>query len=260
MNLKVLQPLIQPLGDGSAILYDRITTWVTSPKYRTPEQPEPPAEKPQPAKGQPKKGDQAPDAKGEQKKPTVEPEPVLDKRAPLKRVGLLLGCAYVTAVSDYTTYATAAAALGWVIAAYMVGTPDEPPAEAAQEAPAAAPETPRDAIVRWLLQAIGERPGIHLYELYPKMLALPGMEAHDEAALREALTTLDIPITRAFTIGDIKGRSGVRLADLTAPLPSREEQPLSKGEDAGETASSTPEERPESAPSSGEEPARQEAA
>lgn len=263
MNLKVLQPLIQPLGDGSVILYDRITTWISSPKYRTPEQPEPPAEKPPVAKGQPKtKGDQAADTKADQKKPApaAEPEPVLDKRAPLKRVGLLIGCAYVTAVSDYTTYATAAAALGWVVAAYMVGTPDEPPAKAAHDTPEAAPATPRDAIVQWLTQTIGDRPGIHLYELYPKMLALPGMKGHDEAALREALTTLDIPITRAFTIGDIKGRSGVRLADLTAPLPSREEHPLSKGEDAGETASSTPEERVESAPSSAEEPARQEAA
>ncbi|MGW0545532.1 hypothetical protein ACWD0D_35380, partial [Streptomyces griseoincarnatus] len=126
MNLKPLQPLIQPLGDGSVILYDRITTWITSPKYRTPQQPEPAAEKPQTAKGQPKKDGQAPDTKGEPKKP-AEPEQVLDKRAPLKRVGLLLGCAYVTAVSDYTTYATAAATLGWVAAAYMVGTPDEPP-------------------------------------------------------------------------------------------------------------------------------------
>ncbi|MFB6424658.1 hypothetical protein ACFCXC_14880 [Streptomyces microflavus] len=260
MNLKALRPLIQPLGDGSVILYDRITTWVSSPKYRTPEQPEPPAEKPQPTKGQPKaKGDQAADTKADQKKP-AEPEPVLDKRAPLKRVGLLVGCAYVTAVSDYTTYATAAAALGWVIAAYMVGTPDEPPAKAAHDTPEEAPETPRDAIVQWLTQTIGDRPGIHLYELYPKMLALPGMQAHDEPALREALVALDIPITRAFTIGDVRGRSGVRLADLTAPLPSREEHPLSKGEDAGETASSTPEERPKSGPSSGEEHARQEAA
>ncbi|WP_435285925.1 hypothetical protein [Streptomyces bacillaris] len=254
MNLKPLQPLIQPLGDGSVILYDRITTWITSPKYRTPEQPEPAADKPQTAKGQQKKDGQAPDTKGEPKKPT-EPEPVLDKRAPLKRVGLLLGCAYVTAVSDYTTYATAAAALGWVAAAYMVGTPDEPPNDTTQNTPDAAPATPRDAIVQWLTQTIGNRPGIHLYELYPKMRALPGMQAHDEPALREALRALDIPITRAFTIGDVKGRSGVRLADLAAPLPSREEQPLSKGEDAGETTRSTPEERPESAPSSAEEPA-----
>lgn len=227
MNLKPLKPLIQPLGDGSVILYDRITTWISSPKYRTPEQPEPPAERQQPAKGQQKKGDQAADGKGEQKKPAPaeEPKPVLDKRAPLKRVGLLLGCAYVTAVSDYTTYATATAALGWVVAAYMVGTPDETPAKAEPGTPFAAPASPRDAIVQWLTETIGDRPGIHLYELYPRMLALPGMEKHDEAALREALTTLDIPITRAFTIGDIRGRSGVRLTDLAAPSPLRKTSP-----------------------------------
>ncbi|MER8197056.1 hypothetical protein ABTY00_24200 [Streptomyces microflavus] len=142
----------------------------------------------------------------------------------------------------------------WIITAWRAAP--KPPAAT----PETAPETPRGAIVQWLTQAIGDRPGIHLYELYPLMLALPGMERHDEAALREALTTLDIPITRAFTIGDIRGRSGVRLTDLTAPLPSREEHPLSKGEDAGETASSAPEERPESAPSSAEEPAREKAA
>lgn len=218
MNLKPFQPLIQPLGDGSVFLYDRITTWVSSPKYRTPEQPEPPAEKPQPAKGQQKKGDQAPDTKGEPKTP-AEPEPVLDKRPPLKRVGLLLGCAYVTAVSDYTIYATAAAALGWVVAAYMVGTPDEPPTKAAHGAPAAAPEIPRDAIVQWLTEAIGDRPGIHLYELYPKMLALPGMQAHDEPTLREALVALDIPITRAFTIGDVRVRSGSAWPTWSLPSP-----------------------------------------
>ncbi|QYA94022.1 hypothetical protein KZO11_10025 [Streptomyces anulatus] len=258
MNLKPLKPLIQPLGDGSVILYDRITTWVSSPKYRTPEQPEPPAEKHQPAKGQQKKGDQAPDAKGEQKKP-AEPEPVLDKRAPLKRVGVLLGCAYVTAVSDYTTYATAMAALGWVVAAYMVGTPDEAPAKAEPGTPTAAPASPRDAIVQWLVEVIGDRPGVHLYELYPTMRLLPGMGHHDDAALRGALKELEIPITRSFTIGSDKGLSGVRLADLAAPLPSREDQPLSTGEDAGETACSTPEEQAESSPSSTEEPAREKA-
>lgn len=142
----------------------------------------------------------------------------------------------------------------WIITAWRA-TPKPTAAT-----PETAPATPRAAIVQWLTEAIGDRPGIHLYELYPRMLALPGMERHDEAALREALTTLDIPITRAFTIGDIRGRSGVRLADLTTPLPSREDQPLSTGEDAGETSCSTPEEQPESGPSSSEEPARQEAA
>ncbi|MFD3657015.1 hypothetical protein [Streptomyces sp. NPDC058620] len=257
MNVK---PLIQPLGDGTVILYDRITGWVTSPKYRTPAPPEPLAEKPQPAKGQQKaKADQAADSKIDQKKPAAVPEPELDKRAPLKRVGLLLGGAYVLFVSDYTTYATAAAALGWVLAAYMVGAPDKPPSEAAQDVPAAAPKTPRDAIVQWLIEVIGDRPGVHFAELYPRMRELPGMEKYDDAALRGALNTLGITVTRTFTIGKAKGLSGVRLADLTTPLPSQEKSPLSTGEDAGETTRSTPEERPESGPSSAEEPVREKA-
>ncbi|MFF4246238.1 hypothetical protein ACFYY2_17470 [Streptomyces sp. NPDC001822] len=236
-----LQPLIQPLGDGSAILYDRITTWVASPKYREAPVEETPA----------KEGDKPKDgkAKPENGKPKPAPEPELDKRAPLKRVGMLLGGAYVVASTDYTTYATAAAALGWVVAAYMVA----PPRQTTQPPLAAGPASPRGAIVEWLTRAIGDRPGIHLYELYPLMRALPGMEKHDEAALREALITLDIPITRAFTIGDAKGRSGVRLADLATPLPSREERPLSTDEDAGETTRSTPEEQPESGQSPVEE-------
>ncbi|MGW3330274.1 hypothetical protein ACWDF9_06965 [Streptomyces rubiginosohelvolus] len=144
-------------------------------------------------------------------------------------------------------------AAAWCIAAWRAAP--KPPAAV----PAEPPASPRDSIVQWLTETIGDRPGIHLYELYPTMRLLPGMGHHDDTALREALTTLDIPITRAFTIGDVKGRSGVRLADLADPPPSREEQPLPKGEDAGETACSAPEERPETAPSSTEEPTREKA-
>ncbi|MFD4273806.1 hypothetical protein R2B67_26190 [Streptomyces cyaneofuscatus] len=131
----------------------------------------------------------------------------------------------------------------WVIAAWR----------AAPKPPTATPETPRDAIVQWLTETIGDRPGIHLYELYPAMRLLPGMARHDDTALRGALTELDIPITRSLTIGDIKGRSGVRLADLTTPLPPPEEHPLSQGKDAGETGRSTPEEQAETGPSPAEE-------
>lgn len=166
------------------------------------------------------------------------------------RSAVLLGAAYVAfKAADRSPAVLWLLVAAWVIAAWRAA-PKPPTAT-----PKAAPETPRDAIVQWLTETIGDRPGIHLYELYPKMLALPGMARHDVTALRGALTELDIPITRSLTIGDVKGRSGVRLADLTAPLPSREEQPLFKAEDAGETACSTPEEHPESTPSSAGEPA-----
>ena len=245
-----LKPLIQPLGDGSVILYDRITDWVTSPKYReVPEEAQAKdSDKPKDGKAKPKNETAAADKpKGEAQ--AEKTKKVLDKRAPMKRVGLLLGGAYVIASTDYTTYATAAAALGWVVAAYMLA----PPRKQAIELAPATPETPRDAIVQWLTDIIGDRPGIHLRELYPRMRALPGMEKHDDPALRGALKALNITITRAFTIGDDKGLSGIRLADLAPPLPSREEQPLSKVKDAGETTCSTPEERQESDPSPAEE-------
>ncbi|MFF9084410.1 hypothetical protein ACF1BR_32460 [Streptomyces rubiginosohelvolus] len=141
-------------------------------------------------------------------------------------------------------------AAAWVAAAWRAA-PKPPPAEP--------PAGPRASIVQWLTETIGDRPGIHLYELYPTMRLLPGMGHHDDTALREALTTLDIPITRAFTIGDVKGRSGIRLTDLTTPPPSREEQPLSTEKDAGETPCSTTEESPESDSSSVEESVREEA-
>ncbi|MET7643032.1 hypothetical protein ABZS83_05185 [Streptomyces sp. NPDC005426] len=245
-----LKPLIQPLGDGSVILYDRITDWVTSPKYQEVPAGEGPAkdgEKPKDGKAKTKSETPAEKAKGEES--AEKTKKVLDKRAPMKRVGMLLGGAYVVASTDYTTYATAAAALGWVVAAYMVAPPRK---ETAAPAPAP-PDTPRDAIVQWLTDVIGDRPGIHLRELYPRMRSLPGMEKYDDAALRGALKALDITITRAFTIGDDKGLSGVRLADLNAPLPPQEEQPLSKGEDAGKTTCSAPEEPSKSAPSPAEE-------
>lgn len=244
-----LKPLIQPLGDGSVVLYDRITGWVTSPKYRDAPA-EPPAkdsDKPKDGKGKPKGEAPAEKPKGETS--DEKPKQVLDKRAPMKRVGMLLGGAYVVASTDYTTYATAAAALGWVAAAYMFA----PPREKAIEPAPATPETPRDAIVQWLTDVIGDRVGVHLYELYPRMRALPGMKGYDDAALRGALKALDITITRAFTIGEDKGLSGVRLVDLATPLPSREERPLSKEKDAGESTCSTPEERQESGPSPAEE-------
>ncbi|MFE2019870.1 hypothetical protein ACFW9O_17725 [Streptomyces sp. NPDC059499] len=243
MNLK---PLVRPLGDGSMVLYDRIIGWVTAPKYREIPAPEQPVKAGKKYKG----------GKGDEEPAEQPPEPELDRRAPLKRVGLLLGGTYVVASSDYTTYAAAAASIGWVVAAYMVSAP-EAPADVSSGPSLDQPTNPRAAITEWLATAIGDRPGIHLYELYPRMRALPGMEGHEDTALREALVALDIPITRAFTIGDIRGRSGVRLVDLATPLPAPGESPLSSGEDAGETAFSAPEDRPESALSSVEEPTRE---
>ncbi|MFE5852542.1 hypothetical protein ACFQ61_04885 [Streptomyces sp. NPDC056500] len=254
-----LQPLAEPLRDGSIILVALIATRINAPKYRTlPAATDEPASKDQ-GKGGPKEGTA--------KKPAAEPAPVkrvLDKRAPAKRVALLVAGGYVIALSDYTTPVVATATVGWVVCAWALGykdqaedNPDEEgsapvrtPGPAEGSSPVRTPggdQDPRTALVEWLTLAIGDRPGIHLYELYPAMRQLRGHRGLDDAALRAALKTLGIPVTRSLRIGDIEGRSGIRLTDLTPLLPQSGDAPLSKGGDAGQSADSPPGEHPETA-------------
>ncbi|WP_046496548.1 hypothetical protein [Streptomyces odonnellii] len=225
-----LEPLARPLGEGSVILYERITAWVTSPKYRD-----------------------LPDDASKGAKPELDP------RAPLKRLALLGAGGYFILVSDYTTYAVAAGTVAWVTGAWAIGyreLPDDQPEEgfADTETPGGGvstvvdtpPPDPRAVFARWLVQRIGQRPGIHLAELYPAMRQLDFMHGHDDAALRGVLRELRIPITRSLRIGTVEGRSGVRLSDLAPLLPRDGDQPLSTGGDAGQPADSPDGEQPES--------------
>ncbi|QXE36193.1 hypothetical protein KQY30_20050 [Streptomyces sp. GMY02] len=236
-----LRPLAEPLHDGSLILALRLTAWVTEPKYR-----DLPDDAPKNAK------------------------PELDKRAPLKRLALLGAGGYLILASDYTTYAVAAGTVAWVTGAWAIGyrellddqdeeghvdtvTPEPEKGFADTETPEPVstvvdtpPPDPRAVFARWLIQTIGPRTGIHLYELYPAMRQLPGHKGHDDARLRAALTTLRITITRSLRVGDVEGRSGVRLADLAPLLPRDGEEPLSTDGDAGQTADSPDGEQPES--------------
>ena len=134
---------------------------------------------------------------------------------------------------DVARFAVPAAVVVWCAAAWWAA----PPAAVEEPTEAAAPDA-RDAFVRWLLDQIGDRPGIHLRDLYPAMRTLPGCEGHDNARLRAALTTLDIPVHRSLRIGALAGRSGVRRADLLAlPSPDVPEGGESDG-DAGQPADS----------------------
>lgn len=160
------------------------------------------------------------------------------------RVAVLAACGYLLLTAAFRGPALMwGFVIAWVILAWRSGKGAAP----REQAPIGVPETPQRAIARWIVQLIGDRPGVHLQELYPAMRALPGMQKHDEAALRQALRELGIPVTRSLRIGDIEGRSGVRLADMTALLSPAGEQPLSKGGDAGQTADSPGGEQPESA-------------
>jgi hypothetical protein len=111
------------------------------------------------------------------------------------------------------------------------------PEPEAVEAPAASPQ---HALARWLLDTIGNQPGIHLRELYPAMRELPGQEGRTDAELRALLQAFGVPVKRSVRIGRIAGRSGVYRHHVEALLPSHGERPVETGGDAGQGADSPP--------------------
>jgi hypothetical protein len=154
------------------------------------------------------------------------------------RAGLLLLAAYllarvVRALPALLWILTPA----WCITAYRA-VPAETPGKAAPEPLSSAPVDPRRGLLLWLLQTIGDRPGIHLRDLYPAMRQLPGREHLDDPSLRAALDTHGVPVTRSLRVGGIAGRSGVRRADVQALLSPAESGPGETRGDAGQAADS----------------------
>lgn len=126
---------------------------------------------------------------------------------------IVYGCIHAPHVARF---AAPGAILVWCVAAWWIAPPR--PSETDEEPPASGPA---DSFLVWLVGLMGERPGIHLRDLYPAMRLLPGHEGRDDAQMRAALKALDIPIRRSLRIGDVAGRSGVARADLPAlPSPS----------------------------------------
>jgi hypothetical protein len=121
----------------------------------------------------------------------------------------------------------------WCSAAWCVA----PPA-ATKKAPAAEASAPANSFAVWLLEQMGDQPGIHLRDLYPAMRQLPGHEGRDNAQLRAALRTLGIPVQRSLRIGHIAGRSGVARADVEALLPLHGEPRVAADGDAGQSTDS----------------------
>jgi hypothetical protein len=109
------------------------------------------------------------------------------------------------------------------------------------------PEQTRRQLVQAVLEMVGDRPGIHLSELYPRMLASPAAAGLDETRLRAALTDARITITRSMRVGDVEGRSGIKRADLEALLRPSPHSPApassSTGGDAGQATSESGGER-----------------
>lgn len=102
----------------------------------------------------------------------------------------------------------------WCRRAWLAGQPAPPD-----------PNVWRRQLAEGVLELIGDRPGIHLAELYPALLARPAAAHLDEARLRAALLDAGITITRSLRVGDVEGRSGIRRADVEAALRSLSPSP-----------------------------------
>lgn len=168
-----------------------------------------------------------------------------------ERLGAFVGAWYLALYGcihapDVARFAVPGAVVAWCAAAWWHAPPvarADPVEEVAEGA--------LEAFTRWLLTLIGDRPGIHLRDLYPAMRKLPGHEGRDNAQLRAALRALDIPVRRSLRLGGVAGRSGVARTDLEAlPSPTGEWGGESDG-DAGQrddsSAGEQPVERSESA-------------
>lgn len=148
----------------------------------------------------------------------------------LERAGMAV-LVLILAIGSIGTVATllapwAPAILGgltvaWVIAAGIAAPPrpaPQPPEpdeeQASEEASADRPEH----LLQWLLEVMGDRPGIHLAELYPLMREIPGQGGRSDADFRAALRALDIPVQRTLRVGKVAGRSGIARADVDALL------------------------------------------
>lgn len=112
--------------------------------------------------------------------------------------------------------------------------------EPGEEAAGVEPLGPGEGLARWLIDMIGERPGIHVRELYPAMRELPGQEGRTDADLKALLQAFSVPVHRSLRIGRIAGRSGVRRADIEALLPSRGERRGDSAVYAGQSVDSPP--------------------
>ncbi|MFD4320127.1 hypothetical protein [Streptomyces sp. NPDC058548] len=108
----------------------------------------------------------------------------------------------------------AIAAGAYAVAAWRAGRPVPP-----------VPPTEEELRRRFLLgvQAlIGDRPGIHLRELYAELLRRPAAAHLDDTRLRALLVRYEVPIHKSLRIGDETGRSGIKAADietLLSPTP-----------------------------------------
>ncbi|RPK69034.1 hypothetical protein EES44_07850 [Streptomyces sp. ADI96-15] len=110
------------------------------------------------------------------------------------------------------------------------------------------PPDHRRQLLEGVLHLIGDRPGIHLAELYPALRNTPSGAGLTDPAIRAALQTAGLTIHKSVRIGDATGRSGIKRSDVQALLdapPSPEKAtPSETGVDAGQPPAEVAVEQP----------------
>lgn len=116
-----------------------------------------------------------------------------------------------------------AAAAALAIAAWRAGRPVPPNLEELQA-----------DFLDGLLELIGDRPGIHLRELYDTLQGHPAGQHLDDARLRALLNHCEVPVHKSLRIGTVTGLSGIKAADVEALLPLESPTAPSGDVDAGQ--------------------------
>ncbi|MFD7507873.1 hypothetical protein ACFV5N_00795 [Streptomyces sp. NPDC059853] len=143
------------------------------------------------------------------------------------RVALLLGLAYA-AFRVFVAWPWIGVVLSLLcgIAAWVAGAPDEDqeqrPVDDDIETPGDREMSPREELLRWLRDTIGDDNGIHLRDLYPLLAeALPSDTPESSLtnpALRAMLDHHQIPIRDRMSARGVDGRTGVHRGDVEEAL------------------------------------------
>ncbi|MFF7180153.1 hypothetical protein [Streptomyces sp. NPDC008121] len=139
--------------------------------------------------------------------------------------GLAFGALMAWRTGNEQPQLLAVAAGAYAVAAWRAGRP--------------VPLTEDELRRRFLLgvQAlIGDRPGIHVRELYAAFRARPAAAHLDDTRLRALLVRCGVPIQQ-IRLGDQGGRIGIKAADIAALLSPTPVDPPSEPVDAGQSTS-----------------------
>lgn len=109
----------------------------------------------------------------------------------------------------------------WAIAAWRAAAAPRPAEEAATNTPEEPQTDPRDAVLRMLYEALGDRPAMFLSELLQDLQKRGHMEGRTVADLRARLEALDIPVEMRLKQGGRGPTRGVVRSQLP-PLPAPE--------------------------------------